>query len=80
MAGTTGTVGSVLVRSVDERDKDVPWVTIESHAIKETNVGHALAYGIGAKLLTQVIGIHLDRETKELVHRVTNTLPWGPGQ
>ena len=80
MAGTTGNVASALVRTVDEREKDVPWVTIEGYELKEKNVGQAFAIGIGAKLVTQMIGIHLDRETKELVERVTQNLPWGPGQ
>ncbi len=80
MSGNAGAAAAIASRAADARDKDVPWVTIESSEIKESNAGKAFAYGVGTKLLTQMIGIHLDRETKELVRRVTDTLPWGPGQ
>ena len=79
MSGTTGSAASFLARKADEKNQEVPWETIESFATNERNIGQAFAIGLGAKLLTKAIGIHLDHESKELVRRVTQTLPWGPG-
>ncbi len=79
MAGRTGEVASLVARGSDSREKEVPWVTIESTAVNEKNVGQAFALGLGVKLLTKAIGMHLDRESSELARRVSETLPWGPG-
>ena len=79
MGGRTGKAASLVARGADARDKEVPWVTIESRSSGERNVGQAFAIGLGAKLLTKAVGIHLERETREMVERLSNTLPWGPG-
>jgi hypothetical protein len=79
MAGRTGNVATVVARGADTREKEIPWITIESVAINERNVGQAFALGLGTKLLTKAVGIHLEYETKELARRITETLPWGPG-
>ncbi len=79
MSGTSGTVASAVARAADAKEKEVPWVTIESNSLNEKNVGQAFAVGLGVKLLSKAVGIHLEHESKELVRRVTDNLPWGPG-
>ncbi len=79
MSGTSGKVASAVARAADAKEKDVPWVTIDSTATNERNVGQAFAVGLGVKLLSKAVGIHLEHESKEMVRRVTDTLPWGPG-
>jgi hypothetical protein len=78
MQGAAGGLGSVLSKASDARDKDVPWVTIESTSTGSDNVGKSFAIGLGAKLLSKAIGKHLDSESTELARRVTDNLPWGP--
>jgi hypothetical protein len=79
MSGKSGDVATVVARAADAREKDVPWVTIESIATNEKKVGRSLAYGLGTQLFTKAVGIHLDYESTELVRRVADNLPWGPG-
>lgn len=79
MSGRTGTVASAVARGSDARDKEVPWVLIDSIVMNESNIGRAAAINLGAKLFTKAVGIHLDRESTELARRVTHNLPWGPG-
>lgn len=79
MSGRTGSIASAAARGADLKEKDVPWITIDSVALNERNVGQAFAIGMGAKLLTKAMGIHLEYESKELTRRVTDNLPWGPG-
>ncbi len=79
MSGTAGALATVASRATDARDKEVPWVLLESTQQNEKNVGKALAFGLGAKLLSKAFGKHLDHESTELARRVTGDLPWGPG-
>ncbi len=79
MAGTGGAAASVLARASDARDKEVPWVTLESTSSGSDNVGKSFLMGLGTKLFSKAIGKHLDHESTELVRMVTNNLPWGPG-
>jgi hypothetical protein len=79
MSGRTGAVASAVARGSDARDKEVPWVLIDSIVMNENNIGKAAALNLGAKLFTKAVGIHLDRESTELARRVTHNLPWGPG-
>ena len=79
MGGKAGAAAAVAARAADARDKDVPWVTIESITTGNNNFGESLAIGLGAKLLTKAIGKHLDHESTELARRLTDSLPWGPG-
>jgi hypothetical protein len=79
MSGRTGGAATLLGRAADARDKEVPWVIINSVITNDQNVGHSLALNLGAKLLTKTMGIHLDYEATELARRVTQNLPWGPG-
>jgi hypothetical protein len=79
MEGRGGLAGSLVGRAVDARDKEVPWVTIESTTTGTSNYRDSLAIGLTTRFLSQAIGIHLDRESAELARRVTHNLPWGPG-
>jgi hypothetical protein len=79
MGGRAGAAAAVAARAADARDKDVPWVTIESITTGNNNLGESFAIGLGAKLLTKAIGKHLDHEATQLARRVTDDLPWGPG-
>ena len=79
MSGRTGAAASVVARGSDARDKEVPWVLLDSTVMNESNIGKAAAINLGAKLFTQAVGMHLDYESTELARRVTQNLPWGPG-
>jgi len=79
MSGAAGSIASIAAKVADARDKEVPWVTIESSTSEGNNVGKAFAIGLGTKLLSKAFGKHLDSESKELARRVTENLPWGPG-
>ncbi|HEY6010145.1 MAG TPA: GNA1162 family protein, partial [Nitrospirota bacterium] len=79
MGGRTGAAAAGLARAADARDKDAPWVTIETISTGNRNLGESFAIGLGAKLLTKAVGKHLDHESSELARRVTDNLPWGPG-
>lgn len=78
MAGLAGGLTSLAAKVADARDKDVPWVTIGTET-SDRGFGETLAIGLGTKLLSKALGRHLERETNEMVRRVTQTLPWGPG-
>ncbi len=79
MQSKAGAAASLAAKAADARDKDVPWVTIEHTTTGSDNLGKSLAVGLGTKLFSKAIGIHLDRESTELAKRVTEDLPWGPG-
>jgi hypothetical protein len=78
----TSSMGSGLVRlgarAADTREKDAPWVLLQSTTTNQSTKD-SFIMGLGAKLLTKAVGIHLDYESKELARRVTDNLPWGPG-
>jgi len=79
MQSKTGAAASIAARAADARDKEVPWVTIESTTTGSDNLGKSLAVGLGTKLFSKAIGVHLDWESTELARRLTDNLPWGPG-
>ncbi len=78
MGGDMGAAATLAARAGD-RDKDVPWITIEHTTTGSNKIGESFAIGLGTKLLSKAIGKHLDHESKELARRVTENLPWGPG-
>lgn len=80
MFGTAGDIATIAARVADAKDKDVPWVTIESTTSDNQNLGQAFAIGLGTKLLSKALGRHLDSESQDLARRVTSNLPWGPGE
>jgi hypothetical protein len=79
MQSEYGAAAAIASRAADARDKDAPWVTIESVTTGSNKIGESFAIGLGTKLFTQAIGLHLDYESTELARRITDTLPWGPG-
>ncbi len=79
MSGLAATAAAAAARGADNRDKDVPWVTVESTTTSENNVGKSFAAGLGAKMFAKAVGIHLDFESKEMARRLMETMPWGPG-
>ena len=79
MEGAAGNAAAILTRAADKRDKEAPWVTIESTTSGSNNVGKSFAIELGSKLLSKAMGKHLDHESEELARRITNNLPWGPG-
>lgn len=78
MTGSSGDIAAILGRAADPRDTEAPWITIE-HIEAGENYKQSLAIGLGTKLLTKALGIHLEREATELARRVTDNLRWGPG-
>ncbi len=78
MSGRTGGVATIVGRASDPRDKEAPWVTLE-HIETGKSYKESLAFGLGTKLLTKALGIHLEHESKELARLVTENLRWGPG-
>jgi hypothetical protein len=79
MEGKAGVAAAMVGRAVDDRDKEVPWITLQTITTGTTNLGESFAIGLGTKLLAEAVGLHLDRESTELARRVTNNLRWGPG-
>ncbi len=79
--GTTNNASTVTrlgMRLSDSREKEAPWVILSSMTTNQSTKD-SLLMGLGAKLLTKAVGIHLDYESKELARLVTQNLPWGPG-
>ncbi len=60
-------------------DESVPWVTIESKS-SNNSILEGLAAGLTKKLVSKAMGVHLERETNEMIWRIVQNLPWGPGE
>lgn len=76
--GTAGDV-AVLAAGVTSNDEEVPWVIIDSVSTNES-ILTGMAIGLGTKLISKAVGIHLVRETDEMIRMVFETLPMGPGE
>ena len=76
-----GTLGgaAVVAAGVTDADEEVPWVVIDSVSTNES-ILTGMAIGLGTKLISKAVGIHLARETDEMIRRVFETLPTGPGE
>ncbi len=74
MAGRAGDAATALGRLSDPRDADAPWVTIE-HIEAGRNVQESLALGLGSRLLTRALGIHLAREAAALARMIAGDFP-----
>ena len=77
----TSSMASGLVKlgaRAADKDKEAPWVILQSTTTNQS-AKDSLIMGLGAKLLTKAVGIHLEFESKELARLITETLPWGPG-
>jgi hypothetical protein len=79
MQSKEGAAATIAARAADKRDKDAPWMTIESVTTGSSKLGESFAVGLGTKLISKAFGVHLDHESTELARRVTEDLPWGPG-
>jgi hypothetical protein len=79
MQSKYGAAAALAARAADARDKDVPWVTIQTITTGSEKLGESFAVGLGTKLFTMAIGMHLDYESTQLARRITDDLPWGPG-
>jgi hypothetical protein len=75
-----GTAGALTgaVAGAGGKDEEVPWVTIESSSSNKS-VLEGFAAGLATKLVTKAVGIHLQHETDEMIWRIVQNLPWGPG-
>jgi hypothetical protein len=65
-------------RASDAKDKEAPWVILQSTTTNQSTKD-SFMMGLGAKLLSKAVGIHLEYESKELARLVTDNLGWGPG-
>ncbi len=76
-----GLVGNLsgAVASSGGGDETVPWVMIESQS-SNNSILEGLAAGMAKKLVSKAMGIHLERETNEMIWRIVQNLPWGPGE
>jgi hypothetical protein len=79
MEGQGGVAATIAARAADVGDKDVPWITISITSTGSNELGRSFAIGLGSKIISKVLRIHLDHESTELARRVTQNLPWGPG-
>lgn len=75
-----GTLGSLTgaVTKIGDKDEEVPWVTIDTSS-SDKGVFDGLAAGLTKKLASKAIGVHLKKETEEMIWRIVQNLPWGPG-
>lgn len=75
-----GSVGSLTgaVALAGSADKEVPWVVIESTSSNQ-GVLEGFAAGLTQKLVSKAVGVHLARETSEMIWRLVQNLPWGAG-
>ncbi len=79
--GTSATASGLVrlgARVSDAREKEAPWVLLSSTTTNQ-DTKQSMITGLGAKLFTKALGIHLDYESKELARLVTDNVPWGPG-
>jgi hypothetical protein len=79
MEGNAGAAAALASRAVDARDKEAPWITIESTSTGSKKLGESFAVGLGTRLVSKAFGVHLEHESTELARRITESLPWGPG-
>ena len=79
--GTSSTASGLVklgARAADAREKDAPWVLLQSTTTNQS-AGQSLGMGLGLSLLTKAVGKHLDYESTQLARMVTDNLAWGPG-
>ena len=76
-----GSLGAITgaATALGDGDESVPWVTIESESSNQS-VLEGLAVGLTKKLVSKAFGVHLERETDEMIWRLVQNLPWGPGE
>ena len=76
--GIAGKATTFAAEIKDSEDKDVPW-----EILKDETLGYGIAENfarsLGKKLFSKVTDSHLEKETGEMVKRITGNLPYGPG-
>ena len=77
-SSSTSALVKLSARTSDAKDKEAPWVILQSTTTNQSTKD-SLMVGLGGKLLSKAIGIHLEYESKELARLVTDNLGWGPG-
>jgi len=75
-----GVLGSLsgAVANAGGSDEEVPWVVIENTSSNNSAL-EGLAAGLTKKLISKAVGVHLARETDEMIWRLLQNLPWGAG-
>ena len=75
-----GSVGSLTgaIANAGGRDEEVPWVIIENTSSNKS-IMEGFAAGMAKKLVSKAVGVHLARETDEMIWRLVQNLPWGAG-
>ena len=75
--GLLGSVSGALANRGGD-DEEVPWVVIENKS-SNNSILEGFAAGLTKKLVTKALGVHLVRETDEMIWRLVQNLPWGSG-
>ncbi len=75
-----GNVGALTgsIANVGSRDEEVPWVVIENRS-SNNSIMEGFAAGLATKLISKAVGVHLAKETNEMIWRLVQNLPWGAG-
>ena len=75
-----GLLGSLsgAIANAGGGDEEIPWVVIESRS-SNRGILDGLAAGLASKLVSKALGVHLERETNEMIWRLVQNLPWGAG-
>ena len=75
-----GLLGSLTgaIANAGGGDEEVPWVVIENKS-SNNSILEGFAAGLTKKLISKAVGVHLARETDEMIWRLVQNLPWGAG-
>ncbi|MDY6832311.1 MAG: DUF799 family lipoprotein [Thermodesulfobacteriota bacterium] len=79
MSGAAGMIADIATDVSDSKDQEVPWITLASKTTEEEDARKVFAINMAVKLLSKATGTHLAYETGEMLKRVLETLPAGPG-
>ncbi|MDX2445840.1 MAG: DUF799 family lipoprotein [Desulfobacterales bacterium] len=75
-----GSVGALTgsIANRGSRDEEVPWVVIENQS-SNNSIMEGFAAGLATKLISKTVGMHLAKETNQMIWRLVQNLPWGAG-
>jgi len=76
--GAMGSIAGAATAS-GGREEEVPWVNIEMES-SHKSVLEGFAAGLTQKLVEKAVGVHLQHETDEMIWRIVQNLPQGPGK
>jgi len=85
MEKSGGEAAAIIAKAAEGSDSEAPWVTISQERVVSgsKNAGQDLAVGfalgLGTRLITQAMGVHLSHEASALAKLVTSDLRWGAG-